>query len=117
MERLVPFGENISKGRINTYKTNNKFFFESLEALLKYYKTEEKRADIDNLIIKYLEQLKELKGENNQQLAYAKKLVAQMFIRVEQKIHERDSAYPDDHAADGSSILDEYLKDKAWKED
>jgi len=112
-EEASVFRQKFFRGRIKTFGAVNRFSFEGFEKLLKTYEAEGRRADTDDLAMKYLEQLKELKGDDDPQLARFRKLVTEMSKRLELKAEAR----PEGLINDGNSILEDFLEEEAWKDD
>jgi len=116
-EEASVFRQRYFKGRVDTYGADNKFSLEAFEALLDSYEAEGRRADTDELVLKYLKQLEELKGEDNPQLARFRQLVTEMSERLEQMGYTRSKGVNGGEGAAGESILEDFLEDGAWKDD
>ena len=114
------FHQKYFRLRVETYGADNKHSFEALDALLKNYEAEGRQADTDTLVTNYLEQLRELRGEDDQQLAQFRKQVADMSQLLQQKAQgeaEGQNIHHDSEGMDGKSLLEDFLEEGAWTGD
>ncbi|KAG9240157.1 hypothetical protein BJ878DRAFT_527896 [Calycina marina] len=97
---------------IEVYGIDHKSTIESLDALLKNYEAEGRRPGADDLVLEYLEKLRQLKGEDELNLLRVQKMVADVAGRLQEVTYDKSNTETgSSHGRQADPVPEAFLKD------